>query len=125
MSAKQYGFENLVVYQLAEELSDLVWDIVKGWKILATDTVGKQLIRAADRIGADIAEGTGRSTPKDNRKFVDDARGSLYETRHWLRRAFRRKLLTEEHVRSLQPIIDELGPKLNAYRNTLNRRSRR
>lgn len=124
MAAKKYGFENLVVYQLAEELSDLVWDIVNTWKVLASDTVGKQLIRSADRVGADIAEGTGRGSAKDNRRFVDDARGSLYETRHWLRRAYRRKLLKPTDVTTLQRLMDELGPKLNAYRNTLKRRSR-
>jgi four helix bundle protein len=80
------------------------------------------MIRSADSIGANIAEGTGRGTFKDNRKFVDNARGSLYETRHWLRRAFRRTLLSEAQVNLIRPLLDELGPKLNAYRNSLKRR---
>jgi len=119
----RYGFENLKVYRLAEEISDYVWDVVKGWRTLAADTVGKQLIRAIDRVGADLAEGTGRSTPKDNRKFVDDARGSFYETRHWLRRAYKRKLLTSEQIKWLRNRMDALGPMLNAYRNALKRRT--
>jgi four helix bundle protein len=53
---------------------------------------------------------------------VDNARGSLYETRHWLRRAFRRTLLSEAQVNRIRPLLDELGPKLNAYRNSLKRR---
>jgi four helix bundle protein len=121
--AKKYGFEKLHVYQLAEQLSDLVWNMVQGWRPLAVSTVGVQLIRAADRVGADIAEGTGRSSPKDNRRFVDDARGSLYETRHWLRRAFRRSLLTARQIEELQMLIERMGPMLNAYRNTLKRKS--
>jgi four helix bundle protein len=42
------------------------------------------------------------------------ARGSLNETRHWLGRAYKRNLLTNEEVNRLKPIIDELSPKLNA-----------
>ena len=109
------GFEKLRVYQLSEQLSDAIWDTVCGWKPLATDTVGKQLIRSADSIGANIAEGSGRGTYQDNRRFVRMARGSLYETRHWLRRAFKRKLLTQEQIDALKPMMDELSPKLNAF----------
>jgi len=84
------SFEHLRVYQLAEKLLDEVWDIVLGWNILAKDTVGKQLIRAADSIGANIAEGCGRRSYQDNRRFIRIARGSLNESKHWLWRAFRR-----------------------------------
>lgn len=90
------NFENLEVYQLSEQLADEVWKIAGGWNNLARDTIGKQMIRAADSIGANIAEGVGRGSYQDNRRFVKIARGSLNETKHWLRRAFRRKLLTEQ-----------------------------
>ncbi len=109
------GFESLRVYQLQEKLSDLVWKIARGWDQLSKDTVGRQLIRSADSIGANIAEGTGRGSFQDNRRFVRNARGSFYETRHWLRRAHRRRLLSSEAVKTIKPILDELGPKLNAY----------
>ena len=109
------GFEGLRVYQLAEELSDVIWDLVQTWGYFAKDTVGKQMVRAADSIGANIAEGTGRGTYQDNRRFVRIARGSLNETRHWLRRSFKRKLLAENQINQIKPMIDELGPKLNAY----------
>ncbi len=116
------GFESLRVYRLSEDLADMVWDVVSRWQILAKDTVGKQMIRSADSVGANIAEGTGRGTFKDNCRFIDNARGSLYETRHWLRRAFKRHLLTKAQVDLIRPLLDELGPKLNAYRNSLKRR---
>ena len=109
------GFEDLRVYQLSEELADAIWDVVCQWKGLARDTVGKQIVRSADSVGANIAEGAGRGSYQDNRRFVRIARGSLNETRHWLRRAFKRKLLSENEVAQIKPMIDELGPKLNAY----------
>jgi four helix bundle protein len=119
------NFENLRVYQLAEQLSDLVWKIVLTWSYFSRDTVGKQLVKAVDSIGANIAEGTGRGTFIDNRRFVKIARGSLNETKHWLRRAFRTQLLSATEIDSLKPIIDELGPKLNAYLNSIGREANR
>jgi four helix bundle protein len=87
-------FENLKVYQLAETLANDIWFIVQEWNYFAKDTVGKQIVRSADSIGANIAEGRGRYNIQDNRRFVKIAKGSLYETIHWLRIAYRRNLLT-------------------------------
>jgi four helix bundle protein len=109
------NFENLRVYRLSEKLSDQVWDVVLGWNNFARDTVGKQLVRAADSVGANISEGTGRGRFLDNRRFVRMARGSLNETQHWLRRAYKRALLTKKQIDHLKPIIDELGTTINAY----------
>ena len=108
------AFERLEVYQLSERLADAIWDLALGWADFARDTVGKQLVRAADSIGANIAEGYGRGSGADNRRFVRTARGSLNETQHWLRRAFRRKLMTQAQVNLLKPLVRELGPRLNA-----------
>jgi len=116
-------FENLAVYKLAEKLGDEVWNIVRVWDNFAKDTVGKQLVRAADSIGANIAEGTGRGSFQDNRRFIRIARGSLNETRHWLRRAFKRQLLDADKVATLKQVLDELAPRLNAYLNSIGRGS--
>jgi four helix bundle protein len=115
MSNTRTHFENLRVYKLAEKLADEVWHVVLSWDYFPRETVGKQIVRAADSVGANIAEGTGRGSFQDNRRFVRMARGSLHETRYWLRRSHSRGLLTEEAVRKIRPIIDELSPKLNAY----------
>jgi len=106
-------FDKLDIYKLAEKLADQVWDLVMSWDGFAKDTVGKQLVRSADSIGANIAEGAGRGSYQDNRRFIHIARGSLNETKHWLRRAFKRNLLNEEQVKSLKPLVDELVPRLN------------
>ncbi len=108
-------FESLQIYQLAEKLSDEIWNIVIGWKPFARNTIGSQVVRSTDSIGANIAEGSGRGSDADYKRFLKIARGSLYETRHWLRRAFKRGLLTVDEVSRLTPIIEELTPKLNAY----------
>ena len=112
-------FENLRVYRLAEQLADEVWAVVERWPGFPRNTVGGQLVRAADSIGANIAEGTGRGSFQDNRRFVKIARGSLSEVQHWLRRAYQRKLLSDDEVACLRPLIEELSPKINAYLNSI------
>jgi hypothetical protein len=46
------GFENLRVYNLAQELADLIWEIVSKWDYFAKVTIGKQIVNSADSIGA-------------------------------------------------------------------------
>jgi four helix bundle protein len=112
---KKTHFENLQVYQLAEKMADEIWIIVTDWDSLAKNTVGTQIIRSADSIGANLAEGSGRGSNQDYKRFIKISRGSLYETRHWLRRAFKRNPLSKEQINLLSPLIDELTLKLNAY----------
>jgi four helix bundle protein len=71
------NFEKLRIYQLSEDLADAVWDIAVAWNSFAQDTIGKQLVRSADSIGANIAEGVGRWGLQDQKRFIYIARGSV------------------------------------------------
>ena len=117
-------FENLKVYQMSENLADEIWHVVIGWDRFARDTVGRQMVRAADSIGANIAEGAGRGSFQDNRGFIRIARGSLKETQHFLRRAYRRKLLDDSQIHMIKPLVDNLAPMLNAYLNSIGAASK-
>ena len=124
------NFEKLEIYKLAEKLADKIWFIVEKWQYFEKDTVGKQMVRAADSVGANrratlrmfhplrnarVAEGNGRYSYKENQHFIRIARGSLNETRHWLRRAYTRNLLATKEIEELKPIIEDLTLKLNGY----------
>ena len=106
---------------MSETLADEIWEIVVGWNNLAKDTLSKQIIRSADSVEANIAEGEGRGTHLDNKRFVRIARGSLQETQHWLRRAYKRNLLTKEQIEKLKPLIENLSPSLNAYLRSIGK----
>jgi len=56
-------FESLQVYRLSEELADKIWTAVRSRDAFAGEMVGKQMVRAGDSIGANIAEGAGRGGP--------------------------------------------------------------
>ncbi|MFB0520460.1 MAG: four helix bundle protein [Desulfatiglandales bacterium] len=118
------GFENLRVYQLAEEIADLAWEVVIKWDRLPQETIGKQLVNSEDSIGTNIAEGAGRGSFADNRRFAKIARGSLFELKHWLRRAYKRELLSEKEITSFQKLIEELTPKLSAYIKSIGGREK-
>ncbi len=87
--------EDLEIYQLAMQLGDDIWDVVIKWPYFEKIGLGKQWTEAADSIGANISEGYGRLSSRDNRRFCIIARGSLYETSTWLRKVFNRKLIDE------------------------------
>ena len=114
------AFEELDVYRRAEDVADRIWEMVLGWDQFARQSVGMQLVRAADSFGANIAEGVGRGTYKDNKRCVFISRGSLNETKHFLRRAYCRNLMTAEQVEQLRPLLDQLAPQLNAYLKSID-----
>ena len=117
------NFEKLEVYQLAVKIADTVWNMVNGWKNFEKNSLGTQLVSAADSIGANIAEGYGRGSYQDNKQFVRSARGSLNETKHWLKLSYQRQLIKEDSVKQLKPLRDELAPRLNAYLNSIGKQN--
>ena len=77
--------------------------------------MGKQLIRSADSISANIAEGFGRYHYKDNKNFCYYSRGSIIETKSWLRKALSRKLISEKEYSTLLQKLETIHLKLNIY----------
>lgn len=110
--------EDLEIYNLSMTLSDKVWDFVIKWDYFAKDTIGKQWVRASDSVSANISEGFGRNTYRDSRSFYYIARGSLYESKTWLDKAKRRKLISEEEYKTLYSEHNVLGYKLNNFIKT-------
>jgi len=88
----------LDVYKLAEELSDLIWYAFDEWPQKAQRTIGYQIVKASDSIAANLAEGYGRYTPADRKLFYRYARGSFEETKAWLRKLFRRKVIKKRSL---------------------------
>lgn len=115
--------EELKVYQLSMDISDEIWDFVIGWSFFEKDTIGKQLVKAADSMAANLSEGFGRYFYKENKQFCYYSRGSLFETKTWLRKSFNRKLLNEEIYIKLVNKLEIIGVKLNNYINSIGKKS--
>jgi four helix bundle protein len=107
--------EELNVYNLSMEMAEKIWTIVIGWDYFTKDTIGKQLVRAADSISANLSEGYGRYHYKENSNFSYYSRGSLYETKTWLTKAHNRKLIRDDDFEMFIREIENKGVKLNNY----------
>lgn len=108
-------FEDLRILQSAEQIADEIWQEVVEWGEFDQDTVGKQLVRAADSIGANIAESFGRFHYGEKLQFLYYARGSLFETKYWLNRTLTRGLIVNEQVQMYIKQLTGLVRQLNAF----------
>lgn len=107
-------------YINTRKVSSIVWDISRDWDKNTLMTVGNQLIRAADSISANIAEGWNRYTKKDKINFFIIARGSVGETQDWIEKAFGRKLITLDLYRELIKLILALPREINGLIKSCN-----
>ena len=115
--------EELKVYQLSMSIAEDIWNITSKWDYFTKDTIGKQLVRAADSIVANLSEGFGRFFYKEERQFCYYSRGSLYETLTWLTKASNRKLISNEDHERFTKEITNIGVKLNNYINSIGKRN--
>jgi four helix bundle protein len=111
----EYTLEKLEVYNLSESFSDEIWGLVEGWNNFLRDTIGKQIVRSADSISSNIAEGYGRYFYKESQQFYFYARGSIQETKFWVGKCKRRKIVKESKCYELLQKAEIILIKLNAY----------
>lgn len=111
--------EDFQVYNLSMDLAEELYKEVTKWNYFDKDTIGKQLIRSVDSIGANLSEGMGRYHYKERKHFSYYSRGSLFETKTWITKAQNRNLLTQEKSAELLEKLEKIGVKLNNYINTI------
>lgn len=116
------NLEDLQVYQLSIDIGEKVWNIVIKWDYFLKDTIGKQLVRAVDSVAANLSEGFGRYHYKEAKNFSYYSRGSLYETKTWLTKAYNRNLISEEEFEFFQKEINNIGVKLNNYIKSIGKK---
>ena len=113
--------EELQVYQLSMEISESIWNIVIKWGYFEKDSMGKQLVRSADSMAANLSEGFGRFHYKENKHFCYYSRGSLFETKTWLQKSFNRNLIEKDIYKKLKSELETIGVKLNNYINSIGK----
>ncbi|MBS1512144.1 MAG: four helix bundle protein [Bacteroidetes bacterium] len=110
----EYTLEKLDVYQLSETFSDTIWYLVEGWNYFQKGTIGKQIVRSADSVSVNIAEGYGRFFYKESKQFYYYSRASLLETKSWLIKCKRRKVIADDLAEKLIAESEKILIKLNA-----------
>jgi four helix bundle protein len=111
-------YRDLKAFRMAVALADGLHPVVRAWPHFERSTLGMQLIRAADSIGANIAEGYGRWHRPDQRRYLYIARGPLYETQYWLARARAHGLIDQATVDRAEDLGKVLNGLINAHART-------
>ena len=115
-----YSLDKLEVYQESMIVGEKVWQVVNKWNFFEKDTIGKQLVKSADSISANISEGYGRFHYRESIVFYYYSRGSLMETITWLTKTKSRNLISEELFSELSLQLETLHKKLNGYINYID-----
>ena len=113
------SLEDVRVLKTAEQIADAIYKIASRWNDFAKDVVGKQISRAADSIGANIAESFGRYHFGEKIQFLYYARGSVFETKYWLNRASTRELMSSTDSQMYINRLTDIARQLNLYISSL------
>jgi four helix bundle protein len=105
--------DKIEAYNKALTFSNLLWDEVIKFDYFEKNSVGLQLVRAADSVSANIAEGFGRYHKKDKIKFYQYAKGSALDCYDWLLKCKHRKLLNDSQLQSYIETVQNLPKSIN------------
>ncbi len=115
MEEKNQGFAELEVWKKARIFKNELFDLVKTFPSEEKFRLSDQIIRSSRFISANIAEGHGRFTYKDQLHFCIQARGSLSETHNHLIDALDCRYILQAQFDYFKALIDEVGRLLNGY----------
>ena len=115
MEEKNQSFTELEVRKKARTLKNELKDLTNGFPQEEKYRLSDQIIRSSRSCCANIAEGHGRFTYKDQLHFCVQARGCLSETHNHLIKTPDCKYISQEQFDHFKLMIDEAGRLLNGY----------
>lgn len=103
------SYQNLTVWQRSVDLSVAIYELTRGFPADELYGMTSQLRRATVSISSNIAEGYGRASRPEFRRFLAIARGSAMEVQSQL--VVARKLNLGDAIRahSVDAMADEVG----------------
>jgi four helix bundle protein len=114
----QFGFEKLEVWHAARKLTVEVYKLTETFPEREKFGLTNQLRRASVSVAANIAEGSTRSSAKEQAHFSSISYGSLMETMSHLITSVDLGFISEEALLLMRNIIQPLSLKINNLRNT-------
>ena len=114
-----FTFEKLSVWEKARALVKNIYEMLDSFPKIENYALCDQIRRAAVSVPSNIAEGSGRPSPKERVRFVEIAYGSLMEVYCQLLLAVDLGYVKAERVNALQPDIEEVAKMLSGFRRTL------
>lgn len=108
------SFEDLEIWRLSHSLVLEIYRIVKSFPKSENYNLTKQIIRSAQSIPANIAEGMGRYSKNELVQFLIIARGSVEETKYHLILARDLEYIDSSTFENMQSNYTLLGKKINS-----------
>lgn len=112
------GFKSLVVWQKSMDFSAAVYKLTEGFPKHELYGLISQIRRAVVSIPANIAEGYGRTSRKEELQFLSIANGSLMEVETFLLLALRLGYVSDDQFVAIDVLRKEVGNLLNGYRRS-------
>ena len=103
------SYERLEAWQAAHRFVLLVYRTTRGFPSEERFGLSSQLRRAAFSVAANIVEGSAKKGPREFRRFLDIAVGSVAEIRYTLRLVKDLELITAEQFNNLETERDSVG----------------
>ena len=116
------AYRTLVAWQRAMTLAREVYTISKTFPDDERYCLIEQLRRCAASVPSNIAEGRGRGAPRDYRRFLFQARGSLYEVDTQIELAAQLGHCSGDDVSRVQTAINRTMRPLQGLITSLNRK---
>jgi four helix bundle protein len=104
----KFRFQDLKIWQLAIEIADQLFDIADMLEQKKLYKFAEQLRGAAMSMSNNIAEGSGSSSKKEFKQFLNMARRSTFENANILILLHRRNLISDESLDTLVIQLDRL-----------------
>lgn len=113
-SKKIERFENMSVWQEAQELAVAVYKTTLGFPEEEKYGIVSQMRRSSSSVSANIAEGFGRSGKKERVQFYHIALGSLLETKNFVYLSARLDYMEQNDVDTLVKKCDSIHRQINS-----------
>jgi four helix bundle protein len=114
---KRFNFENLKAYQEARKLVTVVYGLLKTFPAEEKYALCDQLRRAAISIVSNIAEGSSRSSDKEQKHFIEMSYGSLMEVYCQFQIARDLEYVTDEQLKDVFSLIYPISKQLSGLRH--------
>jgi len=115
-----FNFEDLDVYNKAIDLVNGIYSLTKAFPKDEVFGLTSQLRRAAVSIASNIAEGSARSK-KDFSRFIDMARGSVFECVTMLKISYKQRYINQKKFVDLKNKLTDLSKMLSGLKRSVNR----
>ena len=123
MNEAKYSYKNLDVYKESKVLVKMVYGLLKQFPKEEQYALCDQLRRAVISVRSNIAEGSGRTSMKDQAHFIEIAFGSLMEVDCQMDIACDLEYITQEDFSKICIQISRVAAMLSALRNKCLQRS--